>query len=72
MHKYIENYINNAEWDTPGSNPIQQAFKMAQTVYDNALKDVNEIWGSEVSLYFPKYMQVPLTVLENIKEHLVS
>ena len=22
MHKYIENYINNAEWDTPGSNPI--------------------------------------------------
>ena len=28
MHKYIENYINNAEWDTPGSNPYsQQAFK---------------------------------------------
>ena len=55
MHKYIENYINNATWDTPGSNPYsQQAFKMAQTVYDNALKDVNEIWGSEVSLYFPK------------------
>ena len=55
MHKYIENYINNAQWDSPGSNPYsQQAFKMAQTVYENALKDVNEIWGSEVSLYFPK------------------
>ena len=51
MHKYIENYIcNNAlQWDS-GSNPIlQQAFKMAQTVYENAPKDVNEIWGSEVS-----------------------
>ena len=27
---------------------------MAQTVYKNALVDVNEIWGSEVGLYFPK------------------
>lgn len=55
MHKYIENYINDGSWGTPGSNPYsQQAFKMAQIVYDNALKDVNEIWGSEVGLYFPK------------------
>lgn len=55
MHKYIENYINDGSWGTPGSNPYsQQAFKMAQVVHDNALKDVNEIWGSEVGLYFPK------------------
>ena len=55
MHKYIENYINDGTWGTPGSNPYsQQAFKMAQIVHDNALKDVNEIWGSEVGLYFPK------------------
>ena len=55
MHKYIENYINDGSWGTPGSNPYsQQAFKMAQIVHDNALKDVNEIWGSEVGLYFPK------------------
>ena len=55
MHKYIENYINDGSWGTPGSNPYsQQAFKMAQIVHDNALKDVNEIWVSEVGLYFPK------------------
>ena len=55
MHKYIENYINDGSWGTPGSNPYsQQAFKMPQKVHDNALKDVNEIWGSEVGLYFPK------------------
>jgi genome maintenance exonuclease 1 len=55
MHKYIENYINDGSWGTPGSNPYsQQAFKMAQVVHNNALKDVNEIWGSEVGLYFPK------------------
>ena len=55
MHKYIENYINDGSWGTPGSNPYsQQAFKMAKIVHENALKDVNEIWGSEVSLYFPK------------------
>ena len=28
MHKYIENYINNAEWDIPAVIPLQQAFKM--------------------------------------------
>ena len=55
MHKYIENYINDGSWGTPGSNPYsQQAFKMAQVVHNNALKDVDEIWGSEVGLYFPK------------------
>ena len=55
MHKYIENYIKDGSWGTPGSNPYsQQAFKMAQVVHENALKDVNEIWGSEVGLYFPK------------------
>ena len=55
MHKYIENYINDGSWGTPGSNPYsQQAFKMAKIVHNNALKDVNEIWGSEVGLYFPK------------------
>ena len=55
MHKYIESYINDGTWGTPGSNPYsQQAFKMAQVVHNNALKDVDEIWGSEVGLYFPK------------------
>ena len=54
MHKYIENYINDGSWGTPGSNPYsQQAFKMAQVVHNNALKDVDEIWGSEITVYYP-------------------
>ena len=27
---------------------------MEQKIYENGLKDINEIWGSEVGLYFPK------------------
>ena len=55
MHKFLEDYIVTGEWKDPGSNPYsQQASKMAKVVHDNALKDVNEIWGSEVGLYFPK------------------
>src|SRR5210317_86584 len=55
MHKYLEDYIELGEWPSPGSNPYaKQAFEMAQVVYKNALVDVNEIWGSEIGLYFPK------------------
>lgn len=54
MHKYIELYIESGNWPTPGSNPYaQQAHHMAELVRDNALVDVNEIWGSEVNLYMP-------------------
>ncbi len=55
MHKYLEDYIELGDWTSPGSNPYaQQAFKMAQVVHKNALVDMNEIWGSEIGLYFPK------------------
>ena len=54
MHKYIENYIHDGSGGTSGSILFQQAFKMVRVVQENALKDVNEIWGSEVGLYFPK------------------
>lgn len=55
MHKFLEDYVNTGEWKDPGSNPYsQQAHQMAQTVYENGLKYVDEIWGSEVNLYHPK------------------
>ena len=55
MHKYLEDYIELAEWPTPGSNPYaQQAHKMAEQVKENAMVDVDEIWGSEINLYHPK------------------
>ena len=55
MHKYLEDYIEFGEWPQPGSNPYaQQAHGMAEVIRDNALNDVDEIWGSEVALYMPQ------------------
>ena len=56
MHKYLEDYIEQGAWPTPGSNPYaQQAHKMAEQVKQNVLDNhVTEIWGSEVQLYHPK------------------
>ena len=56
MHKMIERWLAGEDISTPGSNLVhQQAHKMATKVIDELIKpNVNEIWGSEVSLYFPK------------------
>ena len=54
MHTYLEKYIETGEWPSPGSNPYaQQAHSMAEQIRDNALQDVDEIWGSEIALYMP-------------------
>lgn len=55
MHKYLEDYIGTGEWPQPGGNPYaQQAHKMAEQVKENAMIDIDEIWGSEINLYHPK------------------
>jgi genome maintenance exonuclease 1 len=55
MHKYLEDYIEFGEWPTPGGNPYaQQAHKMAGQIKENAMVDVDEIWGSEINLYHPQ------------------
>ena len=55
MHKYLEDYIEFGEWPTAGSNPYaQQAHMMATQIKNNAMDDVDEIWGSEVPLFVPK------------------
>jgi genome maintenance exonuclease 1 len=54
MHKYLEDYIKNGVVTEPGSNPYsKQSHKMALTVIDQGLKNVSEIWGVEVPLYYP-------------------
>jgi genome maintenance exonuclease 1 len=54
MHKYIETYIESGEWPVAGSNPYAlKAHAMATRIKVHALDDVDEIWGSEVSLYMP-------------------
>ena len=55
MHKYLETYVETAEWPSCGNNPYaQQAHKMAGRIKDEALVDVAAIWGSEVALYVPQ------------------
>jgi ATP-dependent exoDNAse (exonuclease V) beta subunit len=55
MHKYLEDYIDSGEWPEPGSNPFaKQSHRMATIVRDEALSEVDEIWGSEVALYVPQ------------------
>jgi len=54
MHTYLEKYIETGDWPQPGSNPFAiKAHKMACEIREHALKDVDEIWGSEVNLYMP-------------------
>jgi len=55
MHKYLEDYIKNNILSERGSNPYSFAsHAMAQTVIEDGLKNVNEIWGVEIPLYFPQ------------------
>ena len=54
MHRSLEKHVKGED-RTPGSNLIQQkAHKMANVIIDNGLHDVSEVWGSEVSLYYPE------------------
>lgn len=52
MHKYLENYVLSGEWGDPGSNPYsRKSHAMATLIKEEALCNVNEVWGSEVQLY---------------------
>lgn len=55
MHKWLENYIKDGVMGEPGSNPYsKQSHQMATTIVENGLKNCNEFWGTEISLYFPE------------------
>ena len=55
MHKYIEDYIQNGILSNPGSNPYsKQSHIMAQTIIEQGLVNVNEVWGIEAGLYYPE------------------
>ena len=54
MHRSLEKHVKGED-RTPGSNFIQQkAHGMANVIIDNGLKDISEVWGSEVSLHYPE------------------
>jgi genome maintenance exonuclease 1 len=51
----FEDYIKQGQLKERGSNPFGWAsHAMAQTVIEDGLVNVNEIWGVEIPLYFPK------------------
>ena len=55
MHKYLEDYINGETLKESVSNPYaQQSLDMAKIVIAQGMQHVDEVWGSEVPLYFPE------------------
>ena len=52
MHRILESYIlgqNHLDLTDIGQN----AYTMAKQIIDNGLKDLTEIWGSEVTIHYP-------------------
>ena len=55
MHSYLEKYVEEGVMPVRGSNPVSFAsHAMAKTIIEDGLKNVDEFWGIEVPLYFPK------------------
>ena len=52
MHKYLEHHIEG-QGILDLTEIGQEAERMAKTVIDKGFKDLEEIWGSEVTLYYP-------------------
>ena len=53
FHKHLENYINNDERPS-GSNFVYKLAKdMSDIVIEKGLSNVDEVWGSEIGLYYP-------------------
>ena len=54
MHRSLEKHVKGVD-RTPGSNLVQQkGWAMANVIIENGLSDVSEVWGSEISLYYPE------------------
>lgn len=54
LHKYLEDYVESDLWPESSSNPYaKKAHKMASVIKERAIKDLDEVWGSEVSLHMP-------------------
>jgi len=52
MHKFLEYYVQNQKL-LDLSDEGQAARSMGQAIIDQGLKDVEEIWGSEVTVFYP-------------------
>src|SRR5574343_317551 len=55
MHKYLEDYVGGIPLKESVSNPYaQESLLMAKAIVDNGFGKVDEVWGSEVPLYYPQ------------------
>lgn len=55
MHTFLEEYIKGQTLRESVSNPYaQQSLDMAKKVIAEGFPRINEVWGSEVPLYFPE------------------
>lgn len=55
LHSYLERYIKNGSIPERGSNPFSwPSHSMAQEIINKGLVNVNEFWGTELPLFFPK------------------
>ena len=56
MHNYLEHYVKTGEMKDRPANPFAvPSYVMAECVIEQGLKNqVDEFWGVEVPLYFPK------------------
>ena len=52
MHTYLEGYINNPP-HLDLTSVGKEAGRMANIVVESGLGDLGEVWGSEVTLYYP-------------------
>ena len=54
MHTYLENYCIDGFIKERGSNPFShQSHAMAETVIREGMCNVDQVWGVEVSMFFP-------------------
>lgn len=55
MHKFLEDHIKGIPLKESVTNPFaQQSLDMARKVIAEGFSKINEVWGSEVPLYFPE------------------
>ena len=55
MHTYLEHYVRTGEMKDRGTNPFSWAsHDMAHTVIEQGLCNVDEFWGVEIPLFFPR------------------
>ena len=52
MHNYLECYILDRKYNADYNPRTTQAISMAEVIIEEGLRHVDEVWGSEVQLYY--------------------